>query len=103
MSKPQVVRRGEYVITYPEQDIISLLKNADAVTIGKNIRLYREARGFTQDKLANMLDCSRQTLSNYESGKRKRALLNIELLKKIVDALNDPILLPLSLMNILAE
>ena len=39
--------------------------------IGLNIRLIREARGFTQDQVAAHLNISRVQLSYYESFKRK--------------------------------
>lgn len=39
-------------------------------TIGKNIKANRLKYGFTQDVLAENLCMKRQTLSNYEIGKR---------------------------------
>lgn len=39
-------------------------------TVGKNIKSYRLSFGFTQDRLAEKLCMKRQTLSNYEIGKR---------------------------------
>ena len=36
--------------------------------IGKNIRYYREKKGYSQEQLAQLLFVSRQTVSNYETG-----------------------------------
>lgn len=39
-------------------------------TIGYNIRKLRKQNGMTQEQLAQRLNLKRQTLSNYEIGKR---------------------------------
>lgn len=39
-------------------------------TIGRNIRLLRQGKKMTQEQLAGRLFMKRQTLSNYEIGKR---------------------------------
>lgn len=39
-------------------------------TIGDNIRRFRKEAKLTQEKLAKRLCMTRQTLSNYETGKR---------------------------------
>lgn len=39
--------------------------------IGNKIRYFREENGFSQEKLANLLHTSRQTISRYENGDRK--------------------------------
>lgn len=36
--------------------------------IGKNIRSYREKKGYSQEQLAQLLFVTRQTVSNYETG-----------------------------------
>ena len=36
--------------------------------IGKNIRLAREKKGYSQEQLAALLFVTRQTVSNYETG-----------------------------------
>lgn len=36
--------------------------------IGKNIRYYREKKGYSQEQLAQLLLVTRQTVSNYETG-----------------------------------
>lgn len=38
------------------------------MTIGKNIKKLRTARGLTQDQLAEQLYVTRQTISNWERG-----------------------------------
>ena len=39
--------------------------------IGKNIRAARVRRGLTQEELAERLHVSRQTVSNYETGRSR--------------------------------
>lgn len=39
--------------------------------VGSKIKEFREARGWTQDQLAEKLNTTRQTISRYESGTRK--------------------------------
>lgn len=39
-------------------------------TVGKNIKLFREKFGFTQDAFSEFLGINRSVLSYYESGKR---------------------------------
>ena len=39
--------------------------------IGKNIRYLRESKGLTQDQLAEKLFVTRQTVSNYETGRTR--------------------------------
>ena len=38
--------------------------------LARNLRKYRKARGYTQDKLSNCLNISRQAYSNYERANR---------------------------------
>ena len=39
--------------------------------VGNKIKTFREARGMTQDMLADKLNTTRQTISRYENGDRK--------------------------------
>ena len=39
-------------------------------TIGRNLRRLRKTNRLTQEQLAKKLNITRQTLSNYETGKR---------------------------------
>ena len=39
-------------------------------TIGEQIKTARKAKGLTQDDLAKAINATRQTVSNYEAGKR---------------------------------
>lgn len=56
--------------------------------IGKNIRDIREQKKWTQEDLANQLFVSRQTVSNYETGRTKP---DIEMLIKIASVLHTDI------------
>ena len=50
--------------------------------VGKNIRRLRNEKRMTQDELAEKLFVSRQTISNYETGKSNP---NIDMLLKIAE------------------
>lgn len=52
--------------------------------IGKNIRLTRLHRKLTQDELAQKVHTTRQTISNYETG---RSRPDVETLQRLADAL----------------
>lgn len=52
--------------------------------IGSNIRLLREARGFTQDQVSQHLNISRVQLSYYENFKRKE-VPSLKILNKLSD------------------
>ncbi len=56
--------------------------------IGSKIQQAREARGLSQKQLARQVGCSQSALSNYEKGKRRMYLSQLE---KIADVLNMPI------------
>ena len=53
--------------------------------IGKNIKLLREKSKLSQDQLAEKLFVTRQTVSNYETG---RSRPDVEMLTRIADALD---------------
>ena len=55
--------------------------------IGKLIKALREERGVSQLMLAQYLNCSKQTISNYESGRRRPSY---EILEAICDIFNVP-------------
>ncbi len=56
--------------------------------IGKNIRELRQLKNMTQDELAEKLFVTRQTVSNYETGKSRP---DIEMLTRIAETLEtDP-------------
>lgn len=56
--------------------------------VGKNIKILRTAQNMTQDDLAELLFVSRQTVSNYETGKSNP---DLDMLVKIADVLKtDP-------------
>ena len=56
--------------------------------IGKNIRQLRNAQNMTQDELAERLFVTRQTVSNYETGKSRP---DVEMLVKISEILETDI------------
>ncbi len=56
--------------------------------IGKNIRLLRQQKNLTQDDLAERLFVTRQTVSNYETGKSRP---DVEMLVKVSEALDTDI------------
>ena len=53
--------------------------------IGSTIQRLREAKGYTQDQLAEKLFVSRQTVSNYERNKSQPSLEMIERIAEIFD------------------
>lgn len=57
-------------------------------SIGRQLQLAREEAGFSQEQLAAKIGCSQSTLSNYEKGKRRIYLAQLE---KIAEILNKPI------------
>ena len=57
-------------------------------SIGMRIQHAREELGITQQELAAKLGCTQAALSNYELGKRRLYLANLE---RIADALGKPI------------
>ena len=50
----------------------------DRRTIAKNIKLMREASGYTQEKVASFLGIGRSAYANYESGERELPLVCME-------------------------
>jgi len=57
--------------------------------IGKNIRVVREVRGFSQEYVAKKIGISQRTYSNIEADKSK---VDTEIIKNISEVLNiDPI------------
>lgn len=53
--------------------------------IGKNIRFLRQQRNWSQDQLAESLHVTRQTVSNYETG---RSRPDVEMLTTLAAALD---------------
>lgn len=56
--------------------------------IGRKLQQAREDAGLSQEQLASMLGCAQSTLSNYEKGKRRLYLAQLE---NIAEILNKPI------------
>ncbi len=53
--------------------------------IGRKLQLAREEAGLSQEQLASMLGCAQSTLSNYEKGKRRLYLTQLENIAEILD------------------
>ncbi len=51
-------------------------------SVSNNLKILREANGYTQDQIAQFLAINRSTYSNYESGDREAP---IQILEKIAD------------------
>lgn len=56
--------------------------------IGRRLQMAREESGLSQEQLAGMMGCAQSTLSNYEKGKRR---LYLNQLEKIAEILDKPI------------
>lgn len=56
--------------------------------IGRKLQLAREEAGLSQEQLSSMMGCAQSTLSNYEKGKRRLYLTQLE---QIADLLGKPI------------
>ncbi|MFZ5651773.1 MAG: helix-turn-helix domain-containing protein [Bacillota bacterium] len=57
-------------------------------SIGRQLQLAREEAGLSQEQLAARVGCSQSTLSNYEKGKRRIYLAQLE---RIAEVLQRPI------------
>jgi transcriptional regulator with XRE-family HTH domain len=57
-------------------------RNSILITFGRNIRSRREARGLTQEKLAELAELDRSFISDVERGGRNISLLNIQRIAK---------------------
>jgi transcriptional regulator with XRE-family HTH domain len=58
-------------------------------TFGQNLRAYRKARGLTQEKLADELDCDKSYIGGIERGERNLSLGVLEGLAGSIGA--DPL------------
>ena len=54
--------------------------------IDKNLRTFREEKGFSQEKLARLADVANNTIIKIEAGKNQNPTLDT--LRKIANALN---------------
>lgn len=53
--------------------------------IGLKIQLAREEKGLSQEQLARAMGCSQSALSNYEKGKRRLYLSQLEIMSRVLD------------------
>lgn len=55
------------------------------VKLGQKIQAAREEKKMSQEQLANAIGCSQSALSNYEKGKRRIYLTQLEKLSETLD------------------
>ena len=68
--------------------------------IGKNIRQAREKKGYSQEQLAELLFVTRQTVSNYETGRSRPDIDTLVKLSQLLDVeVTDLIYGPQQVMN----
>lgn len=60
--------------------------------LGKRIKEIREAHGLTQEKIAELLDISRPTVSQMENGDRKITAIELKRLSEIFNLSADALL-----------
>ncbi len=53
--------------------------------IGRKLQLAREEAGLSQEQLASLMGCAQSTLSNYEKGKRRIYLTQLEHIAELLD------------------
>lgn len=61
------------------------------------LKKIRIARNFTQKALAQLLDVSEPTVSQYETGARKPNIVTLKKLAKILDCTTDQLLEPIEI------
>lgn len=69
-----------------DKDTMQKRNNARYIEIGYNIQYYRKHKGLTQEKLAEILDISRQHLGAIEAPNLVRPI-SLDLLFRIADTL----------------
>lgn len=67
--------------------------------IGLKIQLAREEKGLSQEQLSKAMGCSQSALSNYEKGKRRLYLSQLETLAKILNKPLDYFVESISMSN----
>lgn len=60
------------------------MKHIDSIAIGCRIREFRQKKGFSQERLAELLNLSPQQMQKYEAGASK---LNTDKLQQLAEAL----------------
>lgn len=56
----------------------------ETAEIGKKLKVLRKSRGFTQQDLADRLNCRRSTISNYEIGRRSPSVHELQKISSIL-------------------
>ena len=59
------------------------------MTFGENLKIARIKKKLTQQQLADMLELSKSTITNYEADKRQPDVFMIKKLAKILDVTGD--------------
>lgn len=59
--------------------------DVDYVRLGEQIKLWRQKRGFTQERLAEMVELSPGFISLIETGKKKMSLKTLLLICEALD------------------
>ena len=54
-------------------------------SLGRRIRYFRELKGLTQEKLAELIDCETSTLGHVEIGKNLPSLSRLEKMAQVLD------------------
>ena len=54
-------------------------------SLGSRIRYFRELRGYTQEKLSELIDCETSTLGHVEIGKNLPSLSRLEKIAKVLE------------------
>lgn len=60
----------------------------DLEVLAHNLRFFREAHGYTQEYLGDILNIQRQSYCNYENGRR---IPSVEILSDIADLYDIPV------------
>jgi transcriptional regulator with XRE-family HTH domain len=61
------------------------------LTVGRNLRAYREARGLSQEAFADLLEFHRTYMGGIERGERNLTLRSLERIAERIDV--DPLVL----------
>lgn len=72
----------DYVLGLNNKTNYPNMKDINSTVLANNFKIYRKALDYTQDEMAAILNCSQQTLSEYERGNLK---IPIETLKKFAE------------------
>ncbi len=75
----------DYILDFSNQKNYSNLKPINLDILCQNLKFYRKKMHYSQEKMASLLNCNQQTLSEYEHGNIK---IPIPSLKKFCEIVN---------------